>query len=312
MYTVPRETQRFLKRYGGLTPFKQPQWRLIVSSERLIKEAGVWSDWDEGLSTKKRGGMNFSPIAGQPGVAYERYRNKPIRVVTEVRETEKYPHASGWILEKWFAASTYGTREEWYSYKASDRVTPMLGPYPECGDYEFQYGPWPKLPTTDMLQNLISQYSSSIANRKGTPFARAVEYLQRHEYAEQRRETKLKEDYESQFRDVLTPMNSTSLEAHRWRQDLSQEDGTDRPRGFTVTGPKQWLEDMQRKREVLRLRREALDIARAVIEQDPRSEGMTAYELELAACELCDRQVNDIKFQQKHDKGEPPPWQSKN
>lgn len=66
----------------------------------------------------------------------------------------------------------------------------------------------------------------------------------------------------------------------------------------------QWLEEMKRKSEVLRLRREALQLARTIIEQDPRSEGMTAAQLELAACDLCDRQVNEIKFQQENDKGE--------
>lgn len=223
MYTVPRETQRFLKRYGGSNPYKQPQWRLIVSSERLIKEAGVWKDWAEGLSTKEKGGLNFSPIAG--GVHYQRYQNKPLRVVTEVRETQKYPSAEGWILEKWFPATSYGTREEWHSYKADDGVTPMLGPYPECGDYEMQYGPWEKLPATDLLQSLISQYSSSIANRKGTPFSRAVEYLQRAQYAEEKKEQKLRDEYEAQFRDVLSPMKSTSLAASRWRQDLAKRTG---------------------------------------------------------------------------------------
>lgn len=225
MYTVPRETLRFLKRYGGMNPFKQPKWRLVVSEERLIKEAGVWKDWAEGLSIKEKGGLNFSPIAGQPGVVYERYQNKPLRVVTEVRETQKYPQSSGWILESWFPASSYGTPEEWYSYKADDMVTPMLGPYPTCGDYEMQYGPWEKLPPTDLLQSLISQYSSSIANRKGTPFSRAVEYLQRAEYAKEKEEKRLREEYEAQFRDVLTPMKSTSLAASRWRQDLAKRVG---------------------------------------------------------------------------------------
>lgn len=63
-----------------------------------------------------------------------------------------------------------------------------------------------------------------------------------------------------------------------------------------MSGPKQWLADMQHKREVLKLRRQALGIAREIIEQDPRSEGMTAYELELAACDLCDRQVMEVKY----------------
>jgi hypothetical protein len=61
---------------------------------------------------------------------------------------------------------------------------------------------------------------------------------------------------------------------------------------------------MRRDREVLKLRRQALAAAREIIEQDTRTEGMTAAEIELAACDLCDRQVNEIKFQQENDKGE--------
>lgn len=78
-----------------------------------------------------------------------------------------------------------------------------------------------------------------------------------------------------------------------------------------TTGASTWLAEMKHKREVLQLRRQALEIARAIIEQDPRSEGMTAAELELAACDLCDRQVNELKFQQENEKGETS-WQHKN
>lgn len=227
MHIVPRETQRFLKRFGGLTPYGHPRWRLVVSSERLIKESGRWTDWAEGLTTKEKGGMDFTPIEGQPGMVYERFHNKPLRVVVEVRETPKYPHVDGWILESWFPASSYGAPEEWYSYKADDGITPMLGPYPECGDYEMQFGPWVKLPTTDILQAMISRHCSSINNRQGTPFTRAVEHLNRTEYTNQKKEEKLKAEYEARFRDVLSPMKSTSLEASRWRQDLAKRTGNE-------------------------------------------------------------------------------------
>jgi hypothetical protein len=225
MHIVPKETKRFLKRFGGVNPFGQPKWRLIVSEDCLVKEAGVWRDWAEGLSTKEKGGLNFSSVPGQPGVNYQRYQNKPIRVVTEVRETQRYPQADGWILESWFPASSYGTRADWYSYKADDGITPMLGPYPEEGAYEMQYGPWEKMPSIDTLQSHISQYSSSIANRKGTPWARAVEYVQRAEYAKEKEEKRFREECAAQFNDVLTPMKSSSLAASRWRNDLAAQLG---------------------------------------------------------------------------------------
>lgn len=65
-----------------------------------------------------------------------------------------------------------------------------------------------------------------------------------------------------------------------------------------------WLTDVKRKTEVLKLRRQALAQAREIIAQDPRSGGMSEIELEFAACDLCDRQVQEIKFQQENTEGE--------
>lgn len=73
---------------------------------------------------------------------------------------------------------------------------------------------------------------------------------------------------------------------------------------MSTSGSSSWLAKMKHDREVLRLRREALSIAREIIEQDPRTKGMSAEEIELAACDLCDRQVNELRFQQENEKGE--------
>jgi hypothetical protein len=225
MHIVPKDIERFLKRYGGLNPFGLPKWRLIVASDRMVKEAGVWRDWAPGLSNAEKGGLNFSPNPDAPGCNYQRYDNKPIRVVTEMREVRKYPQSEGWILERWFPASAYGTEEEWYSFKAVDGITSMLGPYPECGDYEFIYGPWVRVPGVDVLERRIGGYVNTQLNKKGTPAQRAREYSQRYQEQEELDERKRKAEYEAQMRDVLTPMNSLSLEASRWRQDLAARTG---------------------------------------------------------------------------------------
>jgi hypothetical protein len=224
-HIVPKAIQEFVTNYGGKNPFDQPKWRLLVGSDRLVKEAGVYRDWAEGLTTAEKGGMRFEPRADMPGVNFSRYDNKPIRVVTEMREVRKYPHAAGWVLEKWFPISAYGTQEEWYSYKAVDGFTPMLGPYPERGDYEMIYGPWLKIPSTDVLQKLIASYSSGIDNRKGTPESRAQEYLLRYQYEEEVAERKRKEEYAAMMDDHLSPMKSGSLAASRWRQELAARTG---------------------------------------------------------------------------------------
>jgi hypothetical protein len=224
-HIVPSATQRFLTSYGGKNPFGKPQWRLLVGGDRLVKESGVYRDWAPGLSTAEKGGLNFQPNPDAPGCNFSRHDNRPIRVVTEMREVKKYPHAEGWILEKWFPASSYGTQAEWYSYKAIDGFTPMLGPYPECGDYEMIFGPWPKVPTTDVLQGLIAKYSAGISGRRGSPESRAQEYLLRFQYEEEQAEAKRKIEYDAMMRDHISPLHSSSLAASRWRQELARRTG---------------------------------------------------------------------------------------
>lgn len=54
-------------------------------------------------------------------------------------------------------------------------------------------------------------------------------------------------------------------------------------------GPRQMLADMRLKNQVLKLRREALDIARTLVEEvHPEYDAM---QLEAAACDLCDAKV---------------------
>lgn len=222
---VPREIQRFLKRYGGLNPYGRPKWRVIVSADRVVRESGVYRDWAEGLTNAEKGGLSFSPNPDIVGMNFQRNDNKPVRVVTEVRDVPKYPHCDGWILEVWFPATAYGSRDDWHSYKAVDGITPMLGPYPEEGDYEMQHGPWQKLPSTDVLQGYISSYAATITNRKGTPESRAQEYLLRYEYEQEQAYAKRKKEYEAMMRDQLTPMSSSSLAASRWRNQLAKDAG---------------------------------------------------------------------------------------
>jgi hypothetical protein len=92
-HIVPSATQRFLTSYGGKNPFGKPQWRLLVGSDRLVKESGVYRDWAPGLSTAEKGGLNFQPNPDAPGCNFSRHDNRPLRVVTEMREVKKYPHA---------------------------------------------------------------------------------------------------------------------------------------------------------------------------------------------------------------------------
>jgi hypothetical protein len=72
----------------------------------------------------------------------------PLREVTEVRLTKRYPTAGNqWALERWVPAKAYGMPQQWYApvtnggtmifSKAKFMMIPALGAYPFKGDYEF-------------------------------------------------------------------------------------------------------------------------------------------------------------------------------
>ena len=81
-HIVPRANSgAFLTRFGGKSPFEQPQWRLLVGSDRLVKgkpasigRPGRWPD-DSGEGRDQFHAVN--PDA--PGMNMSRYENKPIR-----------------------------------------------------------------------------------------------------------------------------------------------------------------------------------------------------------------------------------------
>lgn len=224
-HIIPRAVQDDLSSYGGRNPYGKPNWRIMVASDRLMKEAGVYRDWAPGLTTAEKGGLCFEPAPDTPGCNFRRHQNKPLRVVTEMREVRKYPHLSGWILERWFPASAYGLPEEWSRWKAVDGITPMLGPYPEQGDYEMIFGPWPRIPSIDVLERMISRYSAGINARHGSLESRIQEATIRYQYEAETAERKRKDEYLAWMKDQLSPMKSASLEASRWRQDLALRTG---------------------------------------------------------------------------------------
>lgn len=239
---IPTHLQGFLTRFGGKNPFGRPQWRLQFSHNVFIREAGVYRDWPEGMTTAEKGGFNFQmseeeistkgtmleALGDQPMWEALRYENKPLRTVIEKRDNPRYPGIEGWIVEKWFPASKYGSRHEWESYVAIDGKTPMLGPYPNEGDYELIYGPFPRQPAISQLQLWISSYIRYRDDMKtaGTPESRAIEYTQRRLDEEQRQWEQRRKEYQymmaNEWKAIAT---NGALGMSRFRQELAARCG---------------------------------------------------------------------------------------
>jgi hypothetical protein len=241
---VPTHLQGFLTRFGGKNPYGRPQWRLQHSDNVFVREAGVYRDWPEGLTTAEKGGLNFQmseeevavrvggqvldELGEQPVWDALRYDNKPLRVVTEVRDNPRYAGIHGWILEKWFPASKYGPPEHWNSFLAVDGRTPMLGPYPSEGDYELIYGPFPRQPAIGQMQLWIDHYIRLRDDMKtsGTAESRAIEYANRREAEEQEQWQRRRAEYmymmASEWKQIAT---NGALGMSRYRQELAERCG---------------------------------------------------------------------------------------
>ena len=241
---VPSNLQSYLTRLGGKNPYGKPNWRLVFSHDVWVKEAGVYRDWDENLTTAERGGFNFeqteekmyAQIGGkafeelgeQPQWAALRHDNKPIRTVVEVRENQRYPMLDGWIMELWFPAFKYGSPEHWYSFKAVDGATSMLGEYPHEGDYEMIYGPYPRQPSIAQMELWVRKYHVDRENMRmtGTPKQRAIEYVDRYERHQKEQWGKRRLEYQAEMMDIWKSVaTSGSLEMNRYRQELATQAG---------------------------------------------------------------------------------------
>jgi hypothetical protein len=241
-HPIPTHIQGFLTRFGGKNPYGRPQWRIVVAPDVFVREAGVYRDWPEGLTTAEKGGFNFQmsqeeistkgtmleALGDQPVWEALRYENKPLRTVTEMRDNPRYPGIMGWIVEKWLPASKFGSPHDWYEFMAIDGKTPMLGPYPHEGDYEMIYGPFPRVPSISQLQLWVSAYARQRDEMKtaGTLESRTVEYVNRRVDEEQRQWKQRRKEYQYMMATEWKPIATNgALGMSRFRQELAARCG---------------------------------------------------------------------------------------
>lgn len=248
--TVPKALKKFLLIYGGKNPYSQPNWRVCQAADRAVIKAGNYRDWDENLSTAERGGLQFGTdlellaeinaraaemttdelLGSTPPLLAQQYQNKPVREVTETRECPLYPGVHGWIVEKWFPAGSkmIGSREQWEACVGRDGRTPILGEYPEQGEYVSLWGPYPYLPSEGQLRQWIGSYFQGMEELYSTtPEQRALALGYEYEEAEDKRWKLRKREYDAVMKDeIKTVFRSGSLGMSRFRNELARRIGS--------------------------------------------------------------------------------------
>jgi hypothetical protein len=212
-----------LERRSGQSPNGFPIFRVVRSEFVMHKTAGAWHEWDDDLSYEDRGGMKVDREGAVRGSDH-----KADRIIVEMRETPAYTHLDeqGWILEQWFPAEYFGSREAWENNVVRGTNLPTLGPYPDQGAYLFVTGPFTEAePDITFLIDFIS-----FRETKRDSYPEDVEkFVRMRVLAEEKRQAD--RDAAAHKTNVRRLMDSTkgltsnTLEAGRWRQRQFEKAG---------------------------------------------------------------------------------------
>lgn len=220
---IPKETREALRRVGGLNPFREPLYRLILAEQRITKASGDWTIWDDAVSLDDRGGINFKKVfaLAQSGATDEEIEAaltpaSPKRVDRGIADVALYAN-EGFLLEKWKPASSFGSPASWPA---------SLGPYPQYGDYEDIAGPTPYLPTISELERAIRLNMQNVENQltsRRDRYLRLLNISALREAASKKRRLAIVEDFVKDGPASLR--NRLSLGAGRVIQDLATKAG---------------------------------------------------------------------------------------
>jgi hypothetical protein len=248
---APKEVRKFLAKLGGLNPYGEASYRMVLAQHVLIYRGNHWTDWPENSNLEDQGGLVFSEetkmvdtVVKTPAgiqkitaeVPAETYvsRVRPLREVDEMRWIPRYPHLSGWILQHWDPPSAYGSKEEWEKHTVKGRPDLLLlGNFPSKGDYEIS-AEWieksgavaqcafEKVPPFDWLERAIAQreYNRNqlvSANKDWRMLVRMHEFRNQQEKEARKR----REMLEMKIREKIKPIFASSLEAGRIREQLA-------------------------------------------------------------------------------------------
>jgi hypothetical protein len=203
---VPPDLNGELARYGGLNPYGEPLWRVALAQNVLRQSFGIVThmpDVDPDSDT-----TDLEPEGVEEGEFW----------------TPRY-ECEGWILERWFPASSWMASMEWENAMGADGVTPMMGEWPRHGQYYMvSTEAYEKLPSIDFWKATIQAQLREQARSPHDP----ATYLSQQLYLERRGKELKEEAYlrevDHLHKSVVKPMLATiGKTAQRVRDEVQAE-----------------------------------------------------------------------------------------
>lgn len=191
---IAREIREEITRYGGSNPHGQPAWRVVWAQNVLEQSFGTISNMPRvGADIDVSEVSSLEPQSFESGEFWlPRYMNK------------------GAILERWFPATTWGTRGDWESEMAEDGITRLKGEYPRHGDYYMvsdQF--YPEMPTIGFWKNEIQREIRRQANTPKDPAAYLSTILFVQRKTEEARRQAFLEEVNNIHRGQVEPLLAT-------------------------------------------------------------------------------------------------------
>lgn len=205
---TPRALTAELARYGGLNPHGQPNWRVVLAANVLEQSFGV---------------MRHMPLVTADSDVTD---IEPEKVEAGEFWTPRYQQ-NGWILERWFPPTTWGSPLDWRLATAQDGVTRMMGEWPRHGDWwmvseEFL----PHCPPAAFWKAEIQRELKRMAALPGDPSRVLSERLYTARVAEERRRERYLEEVNYVHRGVVEQVTATvGARAQRVRDAAAADAG---------------------------------------------------------------------------------------
>lgn len=146
---TPRWLIDELREYGGTNPHGDAIWRMVLAENCRIHCFGWLNHMPEGLK------IHELPENAKPTDV------EPTRIEDGDFWLPRYPNVKGWILQRWYPPSAWGTREQWEGERARDGKRRLLAAYPQRGDYMMMpCGPWRSIAEAGDLKEAIRCYNA--------------------------------------------------------------------------------------------------------------------------------------------------------
>jgi hypothetical protein len=252
------DVYQFLRRTGGTNPYGENNYLAVLAHEVRFLSGAAFHDYAPGNVGLDRNRLEFDdeikivPVSlKQEGTSHKTTINVPVpagmhvtnpayRIVKEMRWVKRWPRLKGWAILHWEAGAGGCSRSWWEDKLVPGTDLRVLGPWPERGMYwtfcegidptatspdkVVTYATFPEIPSRTWMERAIAQfeYHKSQPDNIADPTFRQLAALSEAHARDEAQEKKERDELAREYRDDISFVLSSSLEAGRVREGIAK------------------------------------------------------------------------------------------